>query len=84
MCRSEGGGLFEDTNVHVESGGQWGPEKQRRHGRGYTLKSESHFLRLFTWETEKSKRIKVIKNEKLMCRPQAEGQCQITYDGAGL
>lgn len=68
--------MFEDTKVHVESWGQWGPEKQWRHGRGYTLK--------FTSETERSKRIKVIKNEKLTCHPQAEGQRQIKYDGAGL
>lgn len=76
--------MFEDTNVHVDSGGQWGPEKQWRHGRGYTFKSESHFLRLFTSETERSKRIKVIKNEKLTCHQRAEGQRQITCDGAGL
>ena len=84
MCADQRGGLFEDTKVHVESRGWWDQEKQWRHGREYTLKFESHFLRLFTSETERSKRIKVIKNKKLMCHPQAEGQGQIKYNGAGL
>lgn len=65
VCLIEGVSLFEDTRWYTWKLGAVGDHQdQWRHEREYELKFESHFSRLFTSETERSKRTKVIKNEK--------------------
>lgn len=52
----KGGCLLEDRKGRCEGWDPWGPVKQRRHGRGHMVKTESHSSRLFTSEKEKEGR----------------------------